>query len=266
MIIKNAIVDDSGKYLCVVNNSVGGESVETVLTVTAPLSATIEPTVQTIDFGRPAIFTCHFMGNPIKTMRWMKDGKFIDHTDAILRIESVKKEDKGMYQCVIKNDQESAQATAELKLGGRFDPPIIREAFSEDTLQPGNPVFIKCIAGGNPTPEISWELDGKKISNSERFQVGQYVTVNGDVVSYLNITVAQSKDGGLYKCIATSKVGMVEHSAKLNIYGLPYVRLMEKKSIVSGETLIVTCPVAGYPIESIVWERGKIVNQFIDTV
>lgn len=121
LIIKNAVVDDSGKYLCVVNNSVGGESVETVLTVTAPLSANIEPAVQTIDFGRPAVFTCHFSGNPIKTMRWMKDGKFIDHTDAILRIESVKKEDKGMYQCVIKNDQESAQSTAELKLGGRCE-------------------------------------------------------------------------------------------------------------------------------------------------
>lgn len=34
LIIKEAKVDDSGKYLCVVNNSVGGESVETVLTVT----------------------------------------------------------------------------------------------------------------------------------------------------------------------------------------------------------------------------------------
>ena len=27
-------MEDSGKYLCMVNNSVGGESVETVLTVT----------------------------------------------------------------------------------------------------------------------------------------------------------------------------------------------------------------------------------------
>jgi hypothetical protein len=34
LIIKEARVEDSGKYLCVVNNSVGGESVETVLTVT----------------------------------------------------------------------------------------------------------------------------------------------------------------------------------------------------------------------------------------
>lgn len=37
LIIREAKVEDSGKYLCVVNNSVGGESVETVLTVTGKL-------------------------------------------------------------------------------------------------------------------------------------------------------------------------------------------------------------------------------------
>lgn len=37
LIIRDAKVEDSGKYLCVVNNSVGGESVETVLTVTGKL-------------------------------------------------------------------------------------------------------------------------------------------------------------------------------------------------------------------------------------
>lgn len=136
------------------------------------------------------------------------------------------------------------------------DPPVIRQAFPEETLHPGPSVFLKCVAGGNPTPEISWELDSKKISNSERYQVGQYVTVNGDVVSYLNITSIHANDGGLYKCIASSKVGTAEHSAKLNVYGLPYIRPMEKKAIVAGENLIITCPVAGYPIESIVWERG----------
>ncbi|XP_017867817.1 PREDICTED: Down syndrome cell adhesion molecule-like protein Dscam2 isoform X23 [Drosophila arizonae] len=257
LIIKDAVVEDSGKYLCVVNNSVGGESVETVLTVTAPLSAKIDPPTQTIDFGRPAVFTCQYTGNPIKTVSWMKDGKAIGHSDPVLRIESVKKEDKGMYQCFVRNDQESAEASAELKLGGRFDPPVIRQAFQEETMEPGPSVFLKCVAGGNPTPEISWELDGKKIANNDRYQVGQYVTVNGDVVSYLNITSVHANDGGLYKCIAKSKVGVAEHSAKLNVYGLPYIRQMEKKAIVAGETLMVTCPVAGYPIDSIVWERDN---------
>ncbi|XP_044312592.1 Down syndrome cell adhesion molecule-like protein Dscam2 isoform X6 [Drosophila rhopaloa] len=257
LIIKDAVVEDSGKYLCVVNNSVGGESVETVLTVTAPLSAKIDPPTQTVDFGRPAVFTCQYTGNPIKTVSWMKDGKAIGHSEPVLRIESVKKEDKGMYQCFVRNDQESAEASAELKLGGRFDPPVIRQAFQEETMEPGPSVFLKCVAGGNPTPEISWELDGKKIANNDRYQVGQYVTVNGDVVSYLNITSVHANDGGLYKCIAKSKVGVAEHSAKLNVYGLPYIRQMEKKAIVAGETLIVTCPVAGYPIDSIVWERDN---------
>ncbi|XP_054089355.1 cell adhesion molecule Dscam2 isoform X48 [Zeugodacus cucurbitae] len=257
LIIKDAVVEDSGKYLCVVNNSVGGESVETVLTVTAPLSAKIDPPTQTVDFGRPAVFTCQYSGNPIKTISWLKDGKAMGHSDQVLRIESVKKEDKGMYQCFVRNDQESAEASAELKLGGRFDPPVIRQAFQEETMEPGPSVFLKCVAGGNPTPEISWELDGKKIANIDRYQVGQYVTVNGDVVSYLNITSVHANDGGLYKCIAKSKVGVAEHSAKLNVYGLPYIRQMEKKAIVAGETLIVTCPVAGYPIDSIVWERDN---------
>ncbi|XP_032672565.1 Down syndrome cell adhesion molecule-like protein Dscam2 isoform X17 [Odontomachus brunneus] len=255
LIIREARVEDSGKYLCIVNNSVGGESVETVLTVTAPLTAEIEPSTQTIDFGRPATFTCTVQGNPIKTISWLKDGKPLGLEDRVLRIESVKKEDKGMYQCFVRNDQESAQATAELKLGGRFEPPQIRQAFGEETLQPGPSMFLKCVASGNPTPEITWELDGKRLSNTDRLQVGQYVTVNGDVVSHLNISSIHNNDGGLYKCIAASKVGSAEHSARLNVYGLPFIRHMDKKAIVAGETLRVTCPVGGYPIESIVWER-----------
>lgn len=90
LIIKEAKVEDSGKYLCVVNNSVGGESVETVLTVTAPLKASIDPQVQTIDFGRPAVFTCNFEGNPIKTISWLKDGKPLEHSEAVFRIEAVR--------------------------------------------------------------------------------------------------------------------------------------------------------------------------------
>ncbi|RZC32102.1 I-set domain containing protein, partial [Asbolus verrucosus] len=259
LIIREARVEDSGKYLCVVNNSVGGESVETVLTVTAPLKAKIEPQVQTIDFGRPAVFTCNFEGNPIKTINWLKDGHPIDHTDAVLRIESVRKEDKGMYQCFIRNDQESAEAIAELKLGGRFEPPQIRHAFNEETVQPGNSVFMKCIASGNPTPEITWELYGRRLSNSERYQIGQYVTVNGDVVSHLNITAIHTNDGGLYRCVASSKVGSADHSARINVYGLPFVRSMEKQAIVAGGTLIVHCPFAGHPVETVVWERGWLV-------
>lgn len=80
----------------------------------------MEPIVQTVDFGRPAVLTCNFEGNPVKTVSWLKDGKPISANDGRnLKIESVRKDDKGMYQCFVRNEQESAQASAEVKLGGR---------------------------------------------------------------------------------------------------------------------------------------------------
>ncbi|XP_024082574.1 Down syndrome cell adhesion molecule-like protein Dscam2 isoform X14 [Cimex lectularius] len=256
LIIREAKVEDSGKYLCVVNNSVGGESVETVLTVTAPLVAGVEPSVQTVDFGRPALLTCNYEGNPVKTISWLKDGKILQgHNGPVLKIESVRKEDKGMYQCFVRNEQESAQSSAELKLGSRFEPPLITEGFASKTLEAGPSVYFKCVGKGNPIPEISWYLDGKKLTSADRIQVGQHITSNTNVVSYLNITSVHTNDGGLYKCVASSIVGTVEHAERLNVYGLPFVRPMEKKAIVAGETLIVTCPVAGFPIEQIQWER-----------
>nr|XP_024214190.1 Down syndrome cell adhesion molecule-like protein Dscam2 isoform X39 [Halyomorpha halys] len=255
LIIREAKVEDSGKYLCVVNNSVGGESVETVLTVTAPLSASIEPSVQTVDFGRPATMSCNFEGNPVKTLSWLKDGKVLPNKEAMLKIESVRKEDRGMYQCFVRNEQESAQASAELKLGSRFEPPLIKDYFNNETLQPGAYLKLKCVAKGNPIPEITWYLDGKKLIKSDRQQIGQYTSLASDVISHLNISSVQPNDGGLYKCVASSKVGVTEHAERINIYGQPFVRPMEKKAIVAGETLVVTCPYAGYPIDSIIWER-----------
>ena len=38
--------------------------------------------------------------------------------------------------------------------------------------------------------------------------------------------------------------------------GLPYIRVMPKITAVAGSDLTIKCPVAGYPIESIIWERG----------
>lgn len=49
----------------------------------------------------------------------------------------------------------------------------------------------------------------------------------------------------------------VYHSAKVNIYGVPFIREMPKIKGVSGTDLVVKCPVAGHPIDKIHWERGN---------
>ncbi|XP_049785936.1 Down syndrome cell adhesion molecule-like protein Dscam2 [Schistocerca cancellata] len=88
------------------------------------------------------------------------------------------------------------------------------------------------------------------------FVIGQYVTVHGDVISHVNISQVQVEDGGEYTCTAENRAGKTSHSARLNVYGLPYIRLIPKVTAVAGETLRLKCPVAGYPIEEIRWERS----------
>lgn len=45
--------------------------------------------------------------------------------------------------------------------------------------------------------------------------------------------------------------------------GLPYIRLIPKVTAVSGEVLHLKCPVAGYPIEEIHWERGMYLSYLL---
>lgn len=87
--------------------------------------------------------------------------------------------------------------------------------------------------------------------------IGQYVTLSGDVVSHVNISNVKSEDGGEYECVAKSRAGQSSHSARLNIYGMPFVRPMPAISAVAGKTLQIKCPVAGWPIDKVIWEKSE---------
>lgn len=95
-------------------------------------------------------------------------------------------------------------------------------------MQTGPSVSLKCSAAGDPTPQISWLLDGFPLPQNDRLLIGQYVTVYGDVISHVNISSVKSEDGGEYECIASSRAGEAKHSARLNIYG-EYSALVRKR-------------------------------------
>lgn len=41
--------------------------------------------------------------------------------------------------------------------------PELQYIFSEQTLQPGPTVSLKCVATGNPPPQFTWTLDGFQV-------------------------------------------------------------------------------------------------------
>ncbi|XP_030386436.1 Down syndrome cell adhesion molecule-like protein Dscam2 isoform X2 [Scaptodrosophila lebanonensis] len=254
--------EDSGVYKCTASNVGGEASAELRLTVATPIQVEISPNVLSVHMGGQAEFRCQVTsnGSPVgmQNILWYKDGRQLPSSGRIedtLVVPRVSRENRGMYQCVVRRPEgDTFQATAELQLGDA--PPVLLYSFIEQTLQPGPAVSLKCSAAGNPTPQISWTLDGFPLPSNGRFMIGQYITVHGDVISHVNISHVMVEDGGEYACIAENRAGRVQHEARLNIYGLPYIRLIPKVTAVSGETLNLKCPVAGYPIEEIHWERG----------
>ena len=47
--------------------------------------------------------------------------------------------------------------------------PTLSYSFIDQTVQPGPLVSLKCSASGNPTPRISWTLDGYDLPQKDRY-------------------------------------------------------------------------------------------------
>ncbi|KAE8741842.1 hypothetical protein FOCC_FOCC012628, partial [Frankliniella occidentalis] len=251
---------DAGTYYCNASNSEGSEVLELTLQVWAPLAVHVLPPRQTVDVGKSADLTCQVAGFPRQQVTWLKDGRPIrglagqdDGGGGVgvggdpgarirllaadrLHIAAVTKEDRGMYQCLVRNDHDMAQGAAELRLGDAA--PTLQYKFIEQTMQPGPSVSLKCSASGNPTPHMSWKLDGFPLPPNDRVMIGQYVTLYGDVVSHVNISNVKAEDGGEYECEAESRAGLAKHQARLNIYdGVVLPNIMRQR--VAANTLTI---------------------------
>ncbi|XP_028967400.1 Down syndrome cell adhesion molecule-like protein Dscam2 [Galendromus occidentalis] len=261
-------IQDSGVYVCVVNNTAGEQILESTLTVTAPLQAHMTPERVQVEAGRSATLTCNVSGWPVDSIVWLRDqrplhplqgmesssSKYQLISPHVLHIPSLSRNERGVYQCYAKNQRDSAQATSEIVLGEI--PPMITDAFKERIIDPGSSsLSLHCIASGTPLPQVTWTLDGLPVHDNERVRTGDYVRRGGDVVSHVNITDVRVSDGGYYACIARSDVGEKVHEARINIRGPPTVRRMEDRYIIAGETVRIQCPYSGYPISDIFWEK-----------
>lgn len=137
--------------------------------------------------------------------------------------------------------------------------PMIIEGFKMRRLQPGPSIELKCEASGEPMPEISWYLDGRRILATDEGNTGveHRITDAGMIESALTVFKVRPEDGGMYSCKASNRLSTVSHHARLQTYGLPVVRSMGNLSVVAQHNLTVICPVYGYPIHQISWYKGQ---------
>ncbi|XP_042142402.1 Down syndrome cell adhesion molecule-like protein Dscam2 [Ixodes scapularis] len=260
LVIRAAAAQDAGKYYCVVNNTARQDRAETELIVYAPLRASVKPTRVSASIGHSLRLNCSTEGYPVREVSWTKDSRPLYTSDRIkiiynevLVVNGVKRQDRGMYQCFVRNRFETVQAASEVIIND--EPPVLENIFPESIHKPGGSVSLRCTATGNPLPQVTWDLDGRHLPETIRYRVGDYVTRDNRVVSYVNISSVRTEDGGIYRCRASNDVGLASHMARVNVYGPPTIRLMGNVTALSGGNLVVHCPVGGYPLTAIRWER-----------
>lgn len=93
--------------------------------ITAAISVHVRPPHQVLNIEQDATFNCNVSGYPIHTIAWKKDMRPLAASSRVrllsrdvLHITSVRREDRGMYQCFVYNDLDSAQGSTELKISG----------------------------------------------------------------------------------------------------------------------------------------------------
>nr|XP_027204712.1 Down syndrome cell adhesion molecule-like protein 1 homolog [Dermatophagoides pteronyssinus] len=279
---------DNGLYVCIANNSLGQDRIETELIVKASMNVQMIPEFIRATDGDIIQFNCTIsIGNNHNNndylidyhIRWYhntrllttmmipsttkstsiiqenKDSRIrlLEH-DRILQIRNVGRDDKGMFQCIVSNEFESVQASGELSMAD--DPPSFVSVFNiPEPLRPGKSLSMKCSAIGTPLPQIIWTLDGQTLIDHGRIRVGDYVSADNIVNSFVNITTLRTEDGGIYSCTASNDIHSISHSSRIDVFGPASVKPMKNFTAIAGNTLQLHCPAAGYPLESIEWYR-----------
>ncbi|CAM1309780.1 Uncharacterised protein at_DN1445 [Pycnogonum litorale] len=263
LLVMKSLKELAGLYICTAYNMAGSDKSQSTVVVIGQMTVFLHPQTQTVAIGGSANFDCIINGYPIKDVVWYKDGHVMANNSNVhisrnsLSIISATKQTAGMYQCIVDNGFSfTKQATGQIRLDAL--PPTLAETFGYRLSQPGPSISLECGATGDPVPEIVWTLAEFPLIENSRIKISQQITKQ-KIISRLTINALKTEDGGIYSCMAKNRAGKVSHDEKVDVYGLPKVRPLRNKTVVASEDLILHCHVSGYPVESLVWRKGKAV-------
>ncbi|OCT93751.1 hypothetical protein XELAEV_18011423mg [Xenopus laevis] len=264
LLIENTRPSDSGSYVCEVWNNYGNAEVIGSLYVKQPLKVNISPRKVKSSVGSQISLSCSVTGTDDPDLSWYRNGEIINAGNNVritgvnretLIMDGMAKSDSGAYQCFVRREKMSAQDYVQVVL--EDGTPKISSPFSEKVVSPGEPVSLMCNVKGTPLPTIIWTLDDDPIIKNGNHRISQLITSEGNVISYLNITNTQVRDGGVYRCTANNSAGVVFYQARINVRGPASIRPMKNITAIAGRDTYIHCRVIGYPYYSIKWYKNS---------
>lgn len=135
--------------------------------------------------------------------------------------------------------------------------PILLKRPSNVTVSPESMVSLRCAAKGNPLPQIIWTSHGYAVQDTSRLRIGDYVSSDGSVISFINISRVSIEEGGRYECSAINDLGSETAMAWIHVIGPPFIKPMRNMTVVAGRPMFINCPFSVYRISSLSWYKGK---------
>ncbi|NWI93347.1 HMCN1 protein, partial [Pitta sordida] len=260
-----AATEDAGQYSCKAINVAGSSEKLFNLDILVPPSITgaDTPGEVVVILNRAISLECRAKGFPTPDIHWFKDGKplflgdpnveLLDR-DQVLHIKSVRRVDKGRYQCSATNP--AGKQVKEVKLIVHV-PPSIKggNATTEVSALLNNLINLECETKGVPVPTITWYKDGRPVISSPQ---ALYV----DRGQFLQIPRAQVSDSAQYTCRVSSSAGTAEKVYEVDVYVPPVIEgnadTAQSRQVVAGNSLTLECNAAGNPPPLLTWLKDGV--------
>ena len=267
---------DSGEYVCrIVGGSVPLEASVLVtiepadsvpaLGVTPPVR--IESSSSHVAEGQTLDLNCLVSGQAHAQVTWHKRGGSLPARHQVhgsrLRLPQVTPADSGEYVCRVVSSSGTQEASVLVTIQQRLGPSRpqsvvypVRIESSSDSLANGHTRDLNCLLASQAPHTITWYKRGGSLPS--RHQI---------VGSRLRIPQVTPADSGEYVCHVSNGAGSQETSLIVTIQGgssshvpsvSPPIRIESSSpTVVEGQTLDLTCVVAGQPQATITWyKRG----------
>ncbi|XP_020951152.1 basement membrane-specific heparan sulfate proteoglycan core protein isoform X14 [Sus scrofa] len=267
---------DSGEYVCrIVGGSVPLEASVLVtiepadsvpaLGVTPPVR--IESSSSHVAEGQTLDLNCLVSGQAHAQVTWHKRGGSLPARHQVhgsrLRLPQVTPADSGEYVCRVVSSSGTQEASVLVTIQQRLGPSRpqsvvypVRIESSSDSLANGHTLDLNCLVASQAPHTITWYKRGGSLPS--RHQI---------VGSRLRIPQVTPADSGEYVCHVSNGAGSQETSLIVTIQGggsshvpsvSPPIRIESSSpTVVEGQTLDLTCVVAGQPQATITWyKRG----------
>ncbi|XP_071288134.1 palladin isoform X8 [Agelaius tricolor] len=139
----------------------------------------------------------------------------------------------------------------------RFFRPHFLQAPGDLTVQEGKLCRMDCKVSGLPTPDLSWQLNGRPIRPDSSHKM--LVRENG--VHSLIIEPVTARDAGIYTCIASNRAGENSFSLELTVAAKEvqkapvFIEKLQNTGVTEGFPVRLECRISGEPSPQIFWKK-----------